>query len=858
MSPPTGPVPADPADDDAGARRVLEGTLDRITFHSEATGYTVARLVPRGKDHVVTIVGAIAGVSVGASLKLWGQWTTHAQYGRQFAVEDYVEQLPATIEGIRKYLGSGLIRGVGPVTADRIVDHFALETLEIIEHAPGRLHEVPGVGEMRVRQIIHAWQEQQQIKEIMLFLQAHGIATGLAVRIFKHYGTQAIGVVRDDPYRMAREVFGIGFKTADRIARQMGIAPDSPRRLDAGVLFTLSELADDGHTFAGRAELAEEAARRLTVDDPGPPGPVAADVPAREATPDRAVDGVDPDVGPPRPPQRDVRPGMSTGAIVVPREAVAVAIDRLAGTGEVRIEWTGGAGVRTGGGTEGYGRGMIGETTGAYAVRGAAPAVVSGAPAAPDPGDAVYLPPFYYAEIGVAGRVRRLLGTSASRLGAFRGLDWEVALGWVDRRSPYPLAARQREAVRAALTNKVTVLTGGPGTGKTTTVRAVLQLLDAKGGSVRLCAPTGRAAKRLAEATGKEARTIHRLLEFKPSEGRRFQRDEDRPLDADLVVVDEVSMVDLVLMNDLTRAIHPSTHLLVVGDVDQLPSVGAGNVLRDLIDSGVVPTVALDQIFRQDAGSYIVTNAHRINQGLVPLFEKDSTDFFLFPAEDGQAAADRVVDVVTARIPRRFGLDPVRDVQVLSPMHRGPAGVGALNERLQAALNPPADDRVEVRLGGRVFRDGDKVMQIRNNYDKDVFNGDLGRIEGVNRVDQVVRIDFDGTGVDYEFAEMDEVVHAFACSTHKSQGAEYPAVVMALVPAHYMLLQRNLLYTGVTRARRLCVLVGSRRAIATAVRNDEVARRNSGLAARLAAPDEPRGPFALGGSAGNHDRREGE
>lgn len=387
--------------------------------------------------------------------------------------------------------------------------------------------------------------------------------------------------------------------------------------------------------------------------------------------------------------------------------------------------------------------------------------------------------------------------------------------------------------MRAALTSKVCVLTGGPGTGKTTTVRAVLELVAAKGCTVRLAAPTGRAAKRLAETTGLEARTLHRLLEFAPGEGRMFKRDDENPIDADLVVVDEVSMVDLLMMNHLTRALDPASHLLLVGDVDQLPSVGAGNVLRDLIDSGVVPTVALNQIFRQGERSHIVLNAHRINQGEMPVLDRASDDFFLFPAEGADDAADWVVDVVATRIPRRFGLDPLRDVQVLSPMHRGAAGVAALNERLQAALNPPDAGKPEVRFAGRVFRLGDKLMQIRNNYDKDVFNGDVGRLVAVDAEEQTVEIAFEDVPVTYEFAELDEVVHAFACSTHKSQGSEYPAVVMVLLPAHYMMLQRNLLYTGITRARRLCVLVGSRRAIAMAVRNDTVARRYSGLAARL-------------------------
>lgn len=761
---PPAPYPQDPAGArapkqvaDAAPVATLTGTLERVTFHNEQTGYTVARLTPLGRDHSVAIVGTLHGLAVGASLKLRGRWVTHAQYGKQFEIESYSEHLPATVEGIRRYLGSGLIKGVGPVTAERIVEHFGLATLDVIEQSPERLHEVPGVGSVRVAKIVRAWREQQEIKAIMLFLQSHGVSTSLAVRIYKTYGDAAIARVREDPYRLAREVFGIGFRTADDIAQKLGWAPDSPQRVEAGVLFALGQLADDGHVYGPRDVLAAAAAELLAV---------AAD-------------------------------------------AVEAAIDRLAASHAVRIE---------GGGEQGTDGGAAG----------------SDRPVPPDaPAPAVYLPPFLYAEVGVANRLRRMLAEPATRLGPLRLVDWHTARAWVDKRLPHPLAERQAAAVRTALTSKVSVLTGGPGTGKTTTVRAVLELVAAKGCTVRLAAPTGRAAKRLAETTGVEAKTLHRLLEFAPGEGRMFKRDDENPIDADLVVVDEVSMVDLLMMNHLTRALDPASHLLLVGDVDQLPSVGAGNVLRDLIDSGAVPTVALDQIFRQGDRSHIVLNAHRINRGEMPMLDRESDDFFLFPAEDGAAAADWVVDVVARRILRRFGYDPLRDIQVLSPMHRGAAGVAALNDRLQAALNPADPGKPEVRFAGRVFRLGDKVMQIRNNYDKDVFNGDVGRLAAVDAEEQTVEIAFEGVPVTYEFAELDEVVHAFACSTHKSQGSEYPVVVMVLLPAHYMMLQRNLLYTGVTRARKLCVLVGSRRAIAMAVRNDTVARRYSGLAARL-------------------------
>jgi len=785
--PPTSPTPAKQLAD-ASPVAFLEGTLERVTFHNEENGYTVARLAPRGRDYVVTIIGTMHAVNVGASLKLRGRWVTHSQYGKQFEVEHYSEELPATVEGIRRYLGSGLIKGVGPVTAERIVDYFGAETLDVIDHAAERLHEVPGVGAVRAEKIARAWEEQRQIKEIMIFLQSHGVSTSMAVRIYKTYGDEAIATVRDDPYRLAREVFGIGFRTADQIAQKMGLAADSPQRIEAGVLFALGNMADDGHVYSPRDVLAAEAVRLLEV----------------------AADAVEP------------------------------AIDRLVATHALRIEVVAADDKQAG--TAGHvgpaGHVGSGEKTGRRVPADSGDDAGARLDADPrDPADAsnqaVYLPPFLYAEIGVANRLRRVRDEPATRLGVFQRLDWDTALDWVDRRLPHPLAARQREAVRAALTRKVSVLTGGPGTGKTTTVRAILELLAAKGKSVRLAAPTGRAAKRLAETTGLEAKTIHRLLEFSPAEGRMFKRGEDNPIDADLVVVDELSMVDLLLMNHLTKAVDPTSHLLLVGDVDQLPSVGAGNVLADLIASDALPTVALDEIFRQSAQSHIIVNAHRINRGEMPVLERDSHDFFLFPVEDAEAAAGWVVDVVTRRVPDRFGLDPVRDIQVLSPMHRGAAGVAALNERLQAALNPPEEGKPEVRFGGRVFRLGDKVMQIRNNYDKDVFNGDVGRIARIDAEEKTVEIAFEGIPVEYEFAELDELVHAFACSTHKSQGSEYPAVVLVLLPAHYMMLQRNLLYTGVTRARQLCVIVGSRRAIAMAVKNDRVAARYSGLARRL-------------------------
>ena len=749
----------------------LEGTIDRVTFQNEENGYTIARLIPDGRTGTVTIVGNLLGAQVGASFRLRGRWITHATYGKQFSVEDFRERLPATVEGIRKYLGSGMIKGVGPVTADRIVDYFGLETLDVIDNESARLFEVPGVGPVRVKKIISSWAEQRQIKDIMLFLQSHDVTTGLAVRIYKQYGDEAIQVVRDEPYRMALDprdggVFGIGFTIADRIARRLGLAPDDPRRIEAGLRYALDQISSDGHTYSPRPVLVETTAGLLAVDE------------------------------------ANIEPA-----------AVETGIERLV---EAEALITEDVALR-GGSTE-LEKSVLDSNS------GAAGGMVQ----------ALYLPPFYYAEVGIANGIRRILDEPGDRLLHWNETDWPETYLWLDGTNPYPLAERQRDAVRSALTKKVSVLTGGPGTGKTTTVRSILQLLRMRQGSVKLSAPTGRAAKRLAETSGVEAKTVHRLLEFKPADGLLFQRNRDNPVDADLVVVDEMSMVDTQLMNHLVKAIDSQTHLLLVGDTDQLPSVGAGNVLRDLINSGVVPTVELNEVFRQDARSHIITNAHSINQGEMPTLDpKVSDDFFLFSVDETEAAADMIVDVVVNRVPKRFGLDPVADIQVLTPMHRGKAGVTELNSRLQAELNPPTSSKPQVRWGGRTFRLGDKVMQIRNNYDKDVFNGDLGLIEGIDVVDQLMMIDFEGTPVAYEFHELDELVHAFACSVHKSQGAEYRCVVMTVLPSHWMMLQRNLIYTGVTRAKELCILVGSKRAIGQAVRNDTVAARNTGLARRL-------------------------
>jgi exodeoxyribonuclease V alpha subunit len=730
----------------------LVGTVERITFYNEENGYTVAQVTPEGRAYTVTVVGNLLEVSPGETLRLHGTWSTHARYGRQFQVERYATVLPATVAGIEKYLGSGLIKGIGPVTARRIVRRFKLDTLRVIEEEPLRLREVLGVGKHRATLIQQAWQEQKAIKEVMIFLQSHNVSTTHAVRIYKTYGDASIDVVRSDPYRLAQDIHGIGFLTADKIARELGLAHDSPQRVQAGIAYTLSQMANDGHVYAPQGELIHE----------------------------------------------------STTILEVPPDLVSAGIEQLAAGQQLHVEPL------------------------TYDLSGEAPA----GPAVQEE-RAVYLPPFYYSELGVANRLQAMLDVDRSRLAIFRQSGLEGEVDRLARRDGLSLNQGQQDAVRMALTHKVTVLTGGPGTGKTTAVQTIIRMLESRHLRYALAAPTGRAAKRLAEATGREAKTIHRLLEFKPQKGLLFQRHEENPLEVDMVIIDETSMLDLLLANHLFKAIHPECHLLLVGDIDQLPSVGAGNVLKDIIDSGVAGVVRLTEIFRQAEGSLIVENAHRINRGEMPLFSRSATDFFLFPAEDAEQAADLIVDLVHTRIPRKFGLDPMDDIQVLSPLHRGAAGVGELNRRLQATLNPADSARAERRQGSSVFRLGDRVMQIRNNYDKEVFNGDMGRIVALDPVDQQVGVRIDDREVPYDFSELDELVHAYAASVHKSQGSEYRAVVVPVLTQHYVMLQRNLLYTAVTRARELVVLVGTKRAIGIAVRNQKITERHTALDTRL-------------------------
>lgn len=721
----------------------LTGQIASILYADQDSGYTVLRLVVPGHREPVTAVGTLLSASPGENLRLVGEWTRHPRFGRQFKITEAHAQVPVTAEGIEKYLGSGLIKGIGPEMARRIVARFGVEALEVIEKSPARLGEVEGIGPKRIGQIGAAWGEQRDVREVMVFLQSHGVSPAFAARIFRQYGRRAVQVVRDNPYRLAEEVLGIGFLTADRIAERLGVARDSPARLEAGLLHTLHESAEEGHCYLPESELLERAGELLQA---------------------------------PAAPLQD-------------------AVSAASRAGRVLVE--------------------------------------------PLPGDkggrAVYLPALHAAETGVALNLRRLLDAPAAR-------RKPAAAPWnrIQPRLGFELAPAQRQAVEAALRDKVLVVTGGPGTGKTTIMRSVLAVFQDLGLRTLLAAPTGRAAKRLSEVTGQEARTIHRLLEYSQKEGG-FRRGLDNPLACDLLVIDEASMVDVSLMYQLLKAVPDTAALILVGDADQLPSVGPGNVLRDIIGSRRVPVAQLTEIFRQARDSRIVVNAHRIRQGLQPLAAPPEgeagaqEDFFFIQQEDPERAAALVLQLLTERIPRRFGLDPLRDIQVLTPMHRGAVGVQSLNARLQEALNP---DGRPVGHGARELRIGDRVMQMRNDYERDVYNGDVGHVRSLSAELQELVVEFDSRPVRYDFADLDEIALAYAVSVHKAQGCEFPAVVVPVMTQHYVLLQRNLLYTAVTRGRRLVVLVGTRKALAIAVRNDKPLQRFTRLAERLRLTSE--------------------
>ena len=709
----------------------LRGIVDRITFQNEENGYTVARLQVEGlaayNNRPATIVGEMLSINPGETVVLEGEWTTHKQYGAQFKIESYQTVHPSTVEGMRRYLGSGLIKGIGPVTAKRIVDHFGKEALDVIERDPKRLVEVEGLGAKRAKWIIEVWEDQREIHNVMLFLQSHEVGTGYAVKIWKKYGHEAVELIRENPYRLSVDVWGIGFLTADRIAQKMGIPAHSDRRIQAGLLHVLNEAADkEGHVFLPEDALIESCAEAL-------------DVP---------VDAIPPCV-----------------AQLLSEESIVVDDER------------------------------------------------------------VYLPHLYYAEQGAATRCYQLSQVQRIELG---NIPAEIRA--IEQRDGVTFAPRQKLALEKALSHNLLVLTGGPGTGKTTTIKGLIALLEARNKKIALAAPTGRAAKRMSEATGHEAKTIHRLLKFSPSE-MAFEKNFENPLEIEALIVDEISMVDTVLMNSLLRAVPISASVVLVGDVDQLPSVGAGNVLKDVIASGIVEVVELNEIFRQAQTSRIITNAHAINRGEMPYLQNDrDADFFFLEVSEPDQVVEMVCGLCAARLPRTYRLDSIEDIQVLVPMYRGETGANNLNQVLQDELNPKGQ---EMTRGGIRFRVGDKVMQVRNNYDRDVFNGDIGRVQGIE--DDILRVRFQDRVLEYEFSELDELVLAYAMSVHKSQGAEFRAVVMPLTTQHYMMLQRNLLYTAITRARELVVLVGTKQALGMAVRNNRVAERHTTLSQRIRA-----------------------
>jgi exodeoxyribonuclease V alpha subunit len=712
-----------------------------VTFHNEENGFSVLRVQVRGRHDLVTVVGHAAAVSPGEFIQAQGAWSQDPVHGSQFKATSLQTVAPTTTEGIEKYLASGLVKGIGPHFAKKLVEAFGPGVFDVIDGDPGRLRSVGGIGPMRARRIVEAWRDQRAVRDIMVFLHSHGVGTSRAVRIFKTYGTQAVALISENPYRLAADIHGIGFLTADRIAGTLGIAKTAMIRARAGVGYALARAMDEGHCGLPLAELEAAAARLLEIPE----------------------------------------------ALI----AEALALEVADGT-------------------------IVSDTV--------------------DGGPCVFLASLHAAERIVGARIRSL----AAGTPPWRPIDAERAIPWIEERLGMKLAALQAEALRLAVSSKFLVITGGPGVGKTTVMNAILGVLRARGVRLALCAPTGRAAKRLGETTGLEAKTIHRLLEVDPRTGG-FKRQESHPIECDLLVVDETSMVDVPLMHALLRAVPPAAAMVLVGDVDQLPSVGPGQVLADVIASGAVPVVRLTEVFRQASESRIIVNAHRINRGELPEVTAHEGDFFFWEIEDPEEGARRLLQVVVERIPARFGLDPLRDVQVLCPMNRGALGARALNLALQQALNRRDEPGVE-RFGWR-FAPGDKVMQVENDYDKDVYNGDLGLVSTVDTDEGMLLVDFDGREVAYEFGELDRLVLAYAITIHKSQGSEYPAVVIPVSTQHYPMLQRNLLYTGVTRGKRLVVLIGQKKALAIAVGGRQARRRWSKLREWL--QQTPAGPIPL-------------
>jgi exodeoxyribonuclease V alpha subunit len=719
----------------------LSGQIERITYTNEENGYTIARVKVYGQRDLITVVGYLMAPAPGEILNLKGEWINHPKFGDQFKVVEYKTTVPATVFGIKKYLGSGLIKGLGPVIADRIVKRFGEKTLDIIENDIEKLAMVEGIGKKRIAMIQNAWDEQKEIRDVMMFLQSHGVGSGYATKIFKQYKNRSIAVVTENPYRLAMDIFGIGFVIADSIAEKLGFPKNSPLRVKAGIIYVLHQLSDEGHVFYPYESLVKKSQETLGVD----------------------------------------------------RDIVTGAIGDLAMDKKIVLE-------------------DLNENIEEFK----------------ENNKGVYLAKFHLCETSIATRLKILSTTPKS----VRTVNTENALEWVQGQLDIRLAENQAKAIRCALDNKIMVITGGPGTGKTTIINAILKIFSRLKVKTFLAAPTGRAAKRMSETTGHGAKTIHRLLEYSFAKGG-FQKNEEKPLDCDLLIIDEASMIDTVLMHHLIKAVPVFATVILVGDVNQLPSVGAGNVLNDIIASNAVPVVELNEIFRQARESRIIVNAHKINNGILPEFEDDvpGNDFFFIHQEDPEKVLGIILELTKERIPKRFGLDPVDDIQVLTPMHKGVVGAGNLNSELQKSLNPFQE---EITRGNRNFRVNDKVMQIRNNYDKEVFNGDIGRIARIQPDDDEITVMFDNREVPYACYELDELVLAYAVSIHKSQGSEYPAVVVPVLTQHYILLQRNLIYTAVTRGRNLVVMVGTRKALAMGVHNDKTQKRFTNLRYRMA------------------------
>ena len=726
----------------------IRGVVERITYQNPENGYTVLKCAVKSYKELVTVIGSLLDVNVGSVLLIYGNWKVDSRYGRQFAAESWEETLPATVFGIEKYLGSGLIKGVGPKYAKKIVAQFGIETLEVIETDISRLQEVDGIGKKRIQMIRDSWERQKEIKNVMLFLQDHGVSTSFAAKIYRQYGNESLDKMKENPFQMADDIWGIGFKTADGIAQKLGFAKEAYVRLRSGIMYTLSNLADEGHVFAYQDQLIAKAAELL------------------EAEESSIV--------------------MTLDQMIADKDLICETVDYKTDQAEMK---------------------------------------------------AIYLPAFYYAEAGVAGKLKRLAQAPAADRLWHALMDarqktgnesLSIDVGKIQEKVHMKYDEIQADAIRKAAVSKVMVLTGGPGTGKTTTTQGIIAAYRSFGLKILLAAPTGRAAKRMTEATGLEAKTIHRLLECKPPEG--YQKNEDNPLDGDVLIIDECSMIDMILMNALLKAIPEGMRLILVGDIDQLPSVGAGNVLRDIIDSGVFPVVRLTRIFRQAQSSRIIMNAHAINEGKFPdISNGKNTDFFYIEKEDPEEAVQEIVRLVKNNLPRYYKT-PWNHIQVLTPMQKGIVGAANLNLALQEALNPQGDG---LRRGGYLFRTGDKVMQIRNNYEKEIFNGDIGTVESVDLQERTLKVNFDQHIIEYEASELDELVHAYATTIHKAQGSEYPIVVMPVLMNHYVMLQRNLIYTGITRAKKVLVIVGTRKALSYAVRNVTVTKRNTFLKERL-------------------------